>query len=240
MKDFNLYSKEHIQFIERDLPHLLRKAIGNTGPRILLDIGCGDGRAVIPLTDSYRETIVIGMDLSLLRLERIRSECNHLSLIQADADRVLPFKPATIHFVVCSQLVEHLKNDSFFLEQLYTILSREATLFLSTVYKKNWSWWIYKANGKRVCDPTHVYEYESQQELIDKIKAACLTVQKIRVLPLRVSILRNMVRLMVKYGVLHEKKARSIMDNTFFQALARYIFCPVPGYRIIEVICQRI
>jgi 2-polyprenyl-3-methyl-5-hydroxy-6-metoxy-1,4-benzoquinol methylase len=239
MKEFDLYSKENIHFIERSIPLLLKEAIEDTSPKILVDIGCGDGRVIVPLAGRYQKTLIIGMDFSFIRLKRARSECAHLSLIQANANVALPFKLEMVNFVVCSQMIEHLNNDQFLLKQLHTILSQKGTLFLSTVFKKQWAWWIYKAQGKRVCDPTHVYEYESQQELLDRIIAAGLTVQQVRIVPFRISILRNLVRVMVKYGVVHEKKARDIMANTLFRALARHVFCPVPGYRIIEVICQK-
>ena len=111
MKNFKLYSKENIHFVGQTISVLLKEAIEDTNPKIMIDIGCGDGRELVYLARCYQKAEVIGLDFSLLRLGRARSECVRLSLIQADANMALPFKLETIDFVLCSQVIEHLKSD---------------------------------------------------------------------------------------------------------------------------------
>lgn len=86
-----------------DLDYLRNTVYGR-----ILDIGCGDGRHLIPLRRLGFD--VVGIDLAIPSLRRIRRIQQDAPLVVGDA-RSLPFKDETFDCVISYDLLQHLIMD---------------------------------------------------------------------------------------------------------------------------------
>jgi ubiquinone/menaquinone biosynthesis C-methylase UbiE len=111
-----LIEKEHIFAWEKEYRHLQWGCAGSTshitqklspGSRVL-DVGCGCGRHLLPLSSSYTTT---GIDISITALNKAR---NYLKKQNKNAEYAtsslthLPFKKETFNAVICLGVLQHL------------------------------------------------------------------------------------------------------------------------------------
>jgi SAM-dependent methyltransferase len=119
----------------------LRLGIGRTLDPIL-DVGCGTGRFLIPLSRRYEVT---GVDFSQPFLDQIKAEHPRIPLSFGEATK-LPFGEASFGTVLCVRLIQHLTADEqrLFFEEcrrvlkpggLLVVMNYNALSFL-TLYKK--------------------------------------------------------------------------------------------------------
>lgn len=126
-------------------------------PDSLLDIGCGTGRLLVPLSKRYRST---GLDFSQSFLDQLKKEHPEIPTVFGDAT-ALPFPDQSFGMVLCVRLIQHLtdaQQAQFFAEcrrvlkpgGFLIVLNYNALSFL-TLYKKlcqsawqAWSRWPLK------------------------------------------------------------------------------------------------
>lgn len=111
-----MIEKEHILAWEKEYRHLQWGCAGSTahitqklspGSRVL-DVGCGCGRHLLPLSSSYNIT---GIDISITALNKAR---NYLEKQNKNAEYAtaslthLPFKGKTFDAVICLGVLQHL------------------------------------------------------------------------------------------------------------------------------------
>lgn len=96
------------------------------GPRIL-DLGCGDGTITAVLTDKYE---VVGVDISESNLDQARKL--GLRTLKHDLGKKLPFGDGEFDTVVSSQVLEHLYDTDFYLEEAFRVLKKGGVLLLTT------------------------------------------------------------------------------------------------------------
>ncbi|MBI4664992.1 MAG: methyltransferase domain-containing protein [Nitrospinae bacterium] len=85
-----------------------------------LDVGCGEGHYVKSLFRSG--SIAVGMDISIGKLIRARGRAgNGPAFTQGDALE-LPFKTATFHWVVLSEVAEHLPDPRGSLKEIARVI----------------------------------------------------------------------------------------------------------------------
>ncbi|MDH5686678.1 MAG: class I SAM-dependent methyltransferase, partial [Candidatus Bathyarchaeota archaeon] len=73
--------------------------------RNVLDVGCGDGAVLEKLQGEF----LVGLDLSLTRLERARSRVEKGYFICGDAEH-LPFRESSFELALCLDTLEHLPH----------------------------------------------------------------------------------------------------------------------------------
>ena len=83
----------------------------------LLDIGCGTG-IILELLKKYGTGY--GVELSSLGIRMLRKRKQRL-IVQADANRVIPFKNDIFDAIMCLDVLEHLKNDTGLLKEMLRI-----------------------------------------------------------------------------------------------------------------------
>lgn len=93
---------------------------------IILDLGCGNGKTLIPIFDSGYN--IIGVDASIYALNLIKTNAE---LVQGDILSP-PFKDETIDKILMVHILDHfLKNDrEKIIEIAYNLLKRDGMLFL--------------------------------------------------------------------------------------------------------------
>ena len=108
----------------------------------ILDVGCGTGRLLIPLSRRYE---VAGLDFSRSFLDQLKADEPQIPIYFGEATQ-LPFKEESYSTVLCVRLVQHLthkEQDAFFKEAsrvlkkngILIVLNYNALGFL-TLYKK--------------------------------------------------------------------------------------------------------
>lgn len=239
MKDFNKYSKNNIYFYNTAAPKLLRTSLKKFSPRTIADFGCGDGTFLL---DLYRrglvdkEKEVFGIDLSDTRLKRVKKILPTVKTINSTAEKVSTLQINSIDYAICSQVIEHVADDILLLTEINSKMKKNALLYISSVVKSKYAWWIYKCNGKVTCDPTHLREYSSEAEFCDLIRSqgfAILSYKSETFKPAPFNFLR---RFLLEKGVVSEKTVRS---NLVLNLLSK-LKLPVFGYKIVEVLALKI
>ena len=109
---------------------------------------------------------VIAVDISKERINNIRKIDDRIKCFAGDISNLTMIKNGSLDFVVSSQVIEHISAHGKAVEEAYRILRAGGLFYLSTVFKKWYGWYFYRAQGRWVLDPTHVREYENTEELL--------------------------------------------------------------------------
>jgi SAM-dependent methyltransferase len=95
------------------------------GGESVLDIGCGDDLARIPLREKYQQ--VYGMDISRPRIDRMQKQFGHdpnIHLIVGDVNDRLSFADASFDAVVAIAIMEHAFDPYHITRESYRLLKR--------------------------------------------------------------------------------------------------------------------
>lgn len=242
MKNFEKYSKENVQFFsDLNLP-LLEDSIRESNPKRLIDLGCGDGAVLSGLQKKGLLTgrDVYGCDLSQERLDRLHGSLLFVNLVHGNAVNLTQFKDGYFDFIICSQVIEHLEDDEVLLKEIRRLLNRGGRLYISSVVKKWYGWWIYKNNGKVVCDPTHVREYASKEVFEELLINNGFKPVKVEVSRFKPSLVNAVGRVLCRLRL----TTKEAMDGLYaksrtFNRMSRMLSIPAPGYFTIEVVAKK-
>lgn len=103
-----------------------------------LDIGCADGRITKLLSKYIGAEEVYGIDISnsLLRSARLKG----IRVLNLDVDKEsLPFRSNYFDLVTVFEVIEHLFDPDFVLQEIYRVLKSRGLLLIST---PNLSYWL--------------------------------------------------------------------------------------------------
>lgn len=130
---------------------------------ILLDVGCGDGWYSIPLAnDGYK---IIGIDLSLKRLQRLKKK--GVEIVLADANK-MPFRAHSFDLVFAAQFLEHMPNPEGVLKRIKEILKIDGFLLIEIPSKTNIVDYIIEVLLKKkpgwglIIDSTHLHFFDEE------------------------------------------------------------------------------
>lgn len=114
----------------------LKRVVELTGSgKKVLDIGCGDGFLELYLKKNFKE--VHGIDINEVDLavaKKINPE-KRVSFTKASATK-LPFKKDFFDAVVCTDVIEHIKEDKKVISEIRRVLKKNGTLVITTLDKK--------------------------------------------------------------------------------------------------------
>lgn len=241
---FQHYSKKHLQLYTDDIPRLLELTLmmlnRSVGKFSVLDLGCGDGNLVFALNKKgllKKAEEVTCADISKDRIERLKKNLPFAKGIVADALSLEQFPDSSFDLVICSQLIEHVKDDLTLASEVRRVLKPNGITYISSVIKKRWGAYIYYREGSFRLDPTHVREYSSAEELTDTVKRAGLELVDIQTRRLQFPILDLITQALMRLGV-----AKS--DYMFHQRRGninaiRQLQLAVPRYAIVETIFRK-
>ncbi|MGC4087821.1 MAG: class I SAM-dependent methyltransferase [Polyangiaceae bacterium] len=104
--------------------------------RQVLEVGSGQGVLLRQLAREFPAALVHGSDVSAGALDRTRAHCPQAPLFQLDLDSPYFEEHAEPHLgrfdlVVCSEVLEHLRDDRRALGRLRALLAPNGTLLLS-------------------------------------------------------------------------------------------------------------
>jgi SAM-dependent methyltransferase len=235
--DFEAYSREHRHFLVPDLPPLLQQ-VARRG--VIADLGCGDGSVLWALDRAGRlGTTAYAIDLSPDRVRAAEQAAEGVRGIVGDATSV-PLEDGSVDGVVVSQVIEHLPDDGLLAPEIARLLRPGGWFYVGSVLRGPRAWWIYRADGKRWLDPTHVREYSSERELVVSLSHPQLTVDYVRTEPLRFPIVDLAARGLAFARLLrYERLDRIYVDHSWL-GRARRATLRVPGYHLLEVAGTRL
>jgi 2-polyprenyl-3-methyl-5-hydroxy-6-metoxy-1,4-benzoquinol methylase len=244
------YSEKAVHFYGNKVSSLLEEVIreqaSNSQSFLLCDLGCGDGATLFALHSQgllKKAKAVVGVDVSPKRIQRLRF-LNELGLRQldgfvSDACSVKQLSDETFDIVICSQLIEHVRDDGALAAEVRRLMKSDGKAYISSVIRKRPGIWIYRNNGKWVLDPTHLREYASDKDFKFLLERNGLLAVKTKVTPCRFSVLDMAIRLLIKIGFLAPERARSLFVKHRFLNTLRGPSFPILGFHIIEVVCRK-
>jgi SAM-dependent methyltransferase len=228
---FERYSNLHRHFFVSALPPLLLE-VAERGH--ICDLGCGDGAVLWALDRAGLLEGGFAVDLSAERVNAATEAVPSVDGVVADATNTgLP--DASANGVVASQLIEHLPDDGLLAPEIARLVGPGGWWYVGSVIRKPNAWWIYRVNGERRLDPTHVREYEGVEELVRVLRHPQLAITRTRLTPLRFPVIDLALRALVYARLLNGKFAARAYRRSGVLRFLRRLEIPVPGYELVEV-----
>jgi SAM-dependent methyltransferase len=231
--DPNLDQDDNLRFSHVAIPDLLRELLAETSWRSFLDMGCGDGGLLYAIQREgffdYSCQEVHGVDLSVNRIDRMKRLCPPVCAYVGSVCDPLPIEAGSIDLLVSTMVIEHVPDDSKMISEIARLLAPRARAYITTVFKKPWAWYYYRANGQWVLDPTHRREYQDETPVLQALEASGLVVELNRKTPIWFPVMDFIFRRLRKPG---------IYAHPFWSKL-RVLKVPICGYRTWELICRK-
>jgi SAM-dependent methyltransferase len=113
------------------------KANSDGSPIKILDVGCGNGQFLAELDDKLgKRTQMYGVDYSEYKLKSAQAypyEFRHCNL-----EVGIPYEDATFDIVYSGEVIEHIYNPDFMLEECYRVLKPGGLIVVSTPNLQAW------------------------------------------------------------------------------------------------------
>ena len=220
--DLATYSERHRQFATAELPPLLER-VASAG--VIADVGCGDGAVLHALhVKGLLGARAYGIDLSAARVARAERVPGVTGIV-ADATRI-PLPDGSADGVICSQVIEHVPDQEALVSEIARLLRPGGWWYVGSVLRGSHAWWIYKRDGRRWLDPTHLREYRSEAEFTDAIEHPALQLSLLESRPMRYPLLDLAFRTLRISGDAYVRVP--------LLARLRGVRLRVPGYRLVE------
>lgn len=162
---YYLLYKSQLQIIKNFIPYSESKRI--------LDVGCGDGTILkyVKVFNSYT-----GVDISSTRIKRCKKKFNSpkINFIKYDIVLSFPFKNNIFDVVIASEIIEHVPDPIFFLQECKRVLKKDGVLILSTPISRR-----YIEQTDKLYNEQHLYIY-SLKQLIFEIQKNGFKIKKMK------------------------------------------------------------
>lgn len=125
---------ENNNFTYINLLKVLDNSISFKKNTIILDIGCGPGTISIYLANSNKNIKVIAIDVSkqAITIAKKSALVNNIHNIEFLVDDFPNDYPAGKYtYIICFEVLEHIKNDKHALEIIYKLLDKNGLAFIS-------------------------------------------------------------------------------------------------------------
>lgn len=229
------YSKYQVHFLG-DKPGFIDCIEVDLNHKKVVDLGCGGGINSYYIKEKYPLSHVVPIDLSHIRCLKCRENAQ-TTPIKADILEI-PLKDASVDFVVCTMVIEHVPKDSLLVEEISRILKNGGMAVVTSVVKSKYAWYFRKNKDRTpVLDPTHVREYGSVEEfkkLFTDYRTRKVVTRKISFSPFRF-----LYRAAYRLGMVSSIDSKAFLTNGFLNRLLKYKIS-VPGYQEIEIFCEKV
>jgi len=237
MINYENYAKKVSYFIE-DKSLLLDELLRDFKKSFFIaDLGCGDGTLLYSLSKKgflEKAEEVVGIDISNTRISRLRDICPFAEGVVGDACCLKNIFDNSFDIVISSQLIEHI-DDKKMLQEIHRILKPEGHLWISTVVKKPYGFWIYWNKGFKL-DPTHIKEYESEEEFLNLLRDSKFEINKYKTEDVKYPIIDLFIRFGTKLNLI-KLDPRFYLRHKILEKIRRFKL-KVIGYKIIEVVAK--
>lgn len=92
---------------------------------LIVEIGCDSGFLASEVYKAHK-------NIHLIDLIDNRKHCNYLSFHSTNmADEKLPFEDGTVSIIIATQVIEHIENLTFFINECHRLLKKDGRLIIS-------------------------------------------------------------------------------------------------------------
>jgi SAM-dependent methyltransferase len=222
-------------FVTQQMPELLRRRAEQAPPRVLADLGAGEGAILYALDRAgLVGERIYAVDLSERSLEIARTLSDKVAPIVADVTDVASLEDGAVDAVTASQVIEHLPDDRRLTAEIARLLRPGGWFYVSSVVRGPHAWWFRRGDLGWQIDPTHVREYASEADFAAALAHPSLQLEAVEARPLRFPLADPLLRAFPRRAVDAYDRSRAL-------ARARELVqVPVPGYRWIEAVGRRL
>ena len=228
-------------FLTEWMPPLLREVAEREPPRVLADLGAGDGGTLWPLDHAglVGETIY-AVDISARHVALCERLSPKVRGIVSDVAHVDTLPPASVDAVVSSQVIEHLPDDRVLAVEIARLLQPGGWFYVSSVIRGPRAIWFRKgkppAPERWQLDPTHMREYESEEQFRAALEHPDLEVEVVRSAQLKFPVTDPLLRAAATVRVIRREDLPEMYLRLprGSRRLRRSLALPIPGYRWVE------
>jgi SAM-dependent methyltransferase len=229
-------------FLTEWMPPLLRQTAERWPPRVLADLGAGDGGTLWPLDHAglVGETIY-AVDISAEHVALCERLSPKVTGIVSDVAQVDELPDASVDAVISSQVIEHLPDDRVLAPEIARLLKPGGWFYVSSVIRGPHGFWLYKGKApapeRWQLDPTHMREYESEEHFRSALAHRELEFDVVRSAQLKFPL----TDLVFRVGAAARVVKRERLPELYLQLpgwvarTRRATGVPIPGYRWVEV-----
>ncbi len=230
-------------FLDEWIAPLLRKAAERDPPRVLADLGAGDGGMLWPLDHAglIGETIY-AVDISARHVALCERLSPKVQGIVSDVAHVDAVPDASVDAVVSSQVIEHLPDDRALPREIARLLRPGGWFYVSSVIRGPHAFWFRKgkppAPTRRQLDATHMREYESEDAFRAALEHPQLEVDALHSVQLKFPLTDFVVRAAAAARIVKPEQLPElyVRGPAWLKRARRALGVPIPGYRWVEAV----
>lgn len=228
-------------FLHEWMPPLLRATAERSPPRVLADLGAGDGGTLWPLDRAglVGETIY-AVDISARHVALCERLSPKVRGIVSDVAHVDQLADSSVDAVVSSQMIEHLPDDRVLAGEIARLLRPGGWFYVSSVIRGPRAFWFRKgkppAPERWQLDPTHMREYESEGQFRAALAHPQLDFEVVRSSQLKFPLTDFALRMAAKTHVVAPEDLPElyVRGPAWLARARRAVGVPIPGYRWVE------
>jgi SAM-dependent methyltransferase len=224
------------------MPKLLHERAMRDPPRILADLGCGEGAILYALDRAgLVGERIYAVDLSPDSLAVARTLSLKVVPILSDVTYVDEIPAGSVDAITSSQVVEHLPDDHELAAEIARLLRPGGWFYVSSVLRGPRAWWFRRGGLGWQIDPTHVREYRSEEEFEAVFDHSELELEWVESRPLRFPLTDPALRLAAAARLVPSHRLATAYTRSRVLTRSRELLqVPVPGYRWIETVGRRV
>lgn len=243
-----LRRREPVFLYTGELSELLQKAAlaQSSHKSDILDLGCGDGAKFLALQEKgllRNAKTVVGVDTSPQAIKALTENIKKVTGIIADACNVKELDDSSFDLIICSMLIEHVADDRRLLQEIRRLLRGDGIIFVSSVIKKKYGFWLYRRDGAFRLAPEHVREYSSAKEFLTLLEKEGFEIIEYRVTPIKgTSLVGGLTFVLFNLGWIKPSSARNIyVRRPWLKSLTKVAKIPIGpvGFYAIEVLARK-
>ncbi len=228
------------------MPPLLRATAEESPPRVLADLGAGDGGTLWPLDRAglVGDTIY-AVDISAEHVALCERLSPKVRGIVSDVARVDELPDASVDAVISSQVIEHLPDDRVLAPEIARLLKPGGWFYVASVIRGPHAFWLYKgkppAPERWQLDPTHMREYESEEHFRSALEHPHLELEVVRSSQLKFPLTDPLFRIAALARIIKREQLPEIYLRLphRLQGARRAFGVPIPGYRWVEAVGRK-